>query len=91
MGITQKSLAHGVPVVAVPFGRDQPEVARESRSPGPASGSPHANSIPPGSAPPCTALSACAQAPQRIAAAFAAAGGPTAAADVLEQLTPTRR
>lgn len=28
MGITQKALAHGVPVVAVPFGRDQPEVAR---------------------------------------------------------------
>ena len=28
MGITQKALAHGVPVVAVPFGRDQPEVSR---------------------------------------------------------------
>ena len=28
MGIAQKALAHGVPVVAVPFGRDQPEVAR---------------------------------------------------------------
>jgi MGT family glycosyltransferase len=28
MGITQKALAHGVPVVAIPFGRDQPEVAR---------------------------------------------------------------
>jgi MGT family glycosyltransferase len=28
MGIVQKSLAAGVPVVAVPFGRDQPEVAR---------------------------------------------------------------
>jgi MGT family glycosyltransferase len=28
MGVTQKSLAAGVPVVAVPFGRDQPEVAR---------------------------------------------------------------
>ena len=28
MGITQKALAYGVPVVAVPFGRDQPEVAR---------------------------------------------------------------
>lgn len=32
MGITQKALAHAVPVVAVPFGRDQPEVARRSRS-----------------------------------------------------------
>lgn len=28
MGITQKALAHGVPVCAVPFGRDQMEVAR---------------------------------------------------------------
>ena len=28
MGITQRALAHGVPVVAIPFGRDQPEVAR---------------------------------------------------------------
>jgi len=28
MGATQKALAHGVPVVAVPFGRDQREVAR---------------------------------------------------------------
>ena len=25
MGITQKALAHGVPVVVIPFGRDQPE------------------------------------------------------------------
>ncbi|MEZ4518709.1 MAG: glycosyltransferase [Chloroflexota bacterium] len=28
MGITQRALAYGVPVVVVPFGRDQPEVAR---------------------------------------------------------------
>lgn len=28
MGIVQKSIAAGVPLVAVPFGRDQPEVAR---------------------------------------------------------------
>jgi UDP:flavonoid glycosyltransferase YjiC (YdhE family) len=28
MGLTQKAVAAGVPVVAVPFGRDQPEVAR---------------------------------------------------------------
>jgi len=28
MGATQKALAHGVPVCAVPFGRDQLEVAR---------------------------------------------------------------
>jgi UDP:flavonoid glycosyltransferase YjiC (YdhE family) len=28
MGIVQKALHHGVPMVAVPFGRDQPEVSR---------------------------------------------------------------
>jgi UDP:flavonoid glycosyltransferase YjiC (YdhE family) len=28
MGITQRALAQGVPVVVVPFGRDQPDVAR---------------------------------------------------------------
>ncbi|MBC7292472.1 MAG: hypothetical protein H5T83_14210 [Actinotalea sp.] len=28
MGATQKAVVHGVPVVAVPFGRDQAEVAR---------------------------------------------------------------
>ncbi len=28
MGITQRALSRGVPVVVVPFGRDQPEVAR---------------------------------------------------------------
>jgi UDP:flavonoid glycosyltransferase YjiC (YdhE family) len=28
MGIAQKAVAAGVPMVAVPFGRDQPEVAR---------------------------------------------------------------
>ena len=28
MGIVQKAMAAGVPIVAVPFGRDQPEVAR---------------------------------------------------------------
>jgi MGT family glycosyltransferase len=35
MGIVQKSIAAGVPIVAVPFGRDQPEVGRriaESRT-----------------------------------------------------------
>ena len=30
MGATQKALAHGVPVCAVPFGRDQFEVARRN-------------------------------------------------------------
>ncbi len=88
MGITQKSLAHGVPVVAVPFGRDQPEVARRvevahagvrlaaSKLTAPRLRDAVRNAID---------LKAGAE---RIAAAFAAAGGPSAAADALEALEP---
>jgi UDP:flavonoid glycosyltransferase YjiC (YdhE family) len=72
MGITQKALAHGVPVVAVPFGRDQPEVARLTR-PGVRDAVQRAMKRHEGA--------------RRIAQAFAAAGGPGAAADALESLT----
>ncbi len=86
MGITQKALAHGVPVVAVPFGRDQPEVARRvevaragvrlpARRLNPErlrAGVEQARTLAPGAG--------------RIADAFAAAGGPPAAADALERL-----
>jgi MGT family glycosyltransferase len=86
MGITQKALAHGVPVVAVPFGRDQPEVARRvevagagvrlparALSPGRLRGGVRrAMSMRPGA--------------QRIAAAFASAPGPAGAAGALEEL-----
>ena len=89
MGITQKALAHGVPVVAIPFGRDQPEVARRVevaragvRLPAHKLNAPRlrtavrdAINLRPGA--------------QRIAAAFAAAGGPAAAADALETLIRT--
>jgi MGT family glycosyltransferase len=86
MGITQKALAHGVPVVAVPFGRDQPEVARRvevaragvrlpARRLTPHSlreAVRHAMELRPGA--------------ERVAAAFARAGAPAAAADALEEL-----
>ncbi len=90
MGVTQKALAQGVPVVAVPFGRDQPEVARRVevaragvRLPARKLGGPTlrravdvAITLRPGA--------------ERIAAAFAAAGGPTAAADGLEEIAGLR-
>jgi MGT family glycosyltransferase len=86
MGITQKALAHGVPVVAVPFGRDQPEVARRVEVA-------HAGVRLPASKLTPTRLRAAVReaielrpGAQRIAAAFAAAGGSTAAADALEAL-----
>ncbi len=90
MGITQKALAHGVPVVAVPFGRDQPEVARrvEVARAGVRLRASKLTS---------TRLREAVRAAielrpgaQRIAEAFAAAGGPTAAADALEELTAAR-
>jgi MGT family glycosyltransferase len=87
MGITQKALAHGVPVVAVPFGRDQPEVARRVEVARAGVRLPvrrldperlleavgRARLLSPGAA--------------RVAAGFAAAGGAPAAADALEGLT----
>jgi MGT family glycosyltransferase len=91
MGITQESLAHGVPVVAVPFGRDQPEVAQRVQVAG------AGVRLPARKLNPARLRAAIHRAiglrpgAQRIAAAFAAASGPTAAADVLGQLITTRR
>ena len=90
MGITQKALAHGVPVVAVPFGRDQPEVARRVEVAAAGVRLParkltsrrlreavrDAIKLRPGA--------------ERLAAAFLTTGGPAAAADALETLTRTR-
>jgi MGT family glycosyltransferase len=89
MGITQKALAHGVPVVAVPFGRDQPEVARRVEVARAGVRLP-ARELTPGHL-----REAVRQAlglrpgAERIAAAFAAAGGPAAAAAAIEELVTT--
>jgi len=86
MGITQKALAAGVPVCAVPFGRDQLEVARRVEVAGA------------GVRLPASDLSAvslrtavertvtCRAGAERIAKAFASAGGAVAAANAIEQL-----
>jgi MGT family glycosyltransferase len=90
MGITQKALAHGVPVVAIPFGRDQPEVARRVEVSGAGvrlrlrrldrdrlrKAVHDAMDLKPGA--------------DRVAHAFASAGGPGAAADALEALAVAR-
>lgn len=91
MGITQKALAAGVPVCAVPFGRDQLEVARHVS---------HAGAgvrLLPGKLTPERLRAAVRAAMQqregaaRIARAFREAGGPRAAADLLEALAPAAR
>jgi MGT family glycosyltransferase len=86
MGATQKALALGVPVCVVPFGRDQPEVARRVEVA--AAGS----RLPAGRLSPdrlrAKVREAVANRPgaERIAAAFADAGGAGAAADAFERL-----
>lgn len=90
MGVTQKALAAGVPVVAVPFGRDQPETARRVDVAG------AGVMLSPGKLNPETLRAAATVArgrkagAQRIAAAFAAAGGATKAAAELEGLLAGR-
>ena len=86
MGITQRALSHGVPVVVIPFGRDQLEVARRVEHAG-AGVRLMPNKLTPES------LSAAVEnaghardGARRIASAFAAAGGSSAVADGLEQL-----
>src|SRR5215207_9010450 len=86
MGITQKALASGVPVCVVPFGRDQLEVARHVEVAGAGTRLPAARLRPDSlRAAVRRAMSKKAGA-ERIAAAFAGAGGPQAATDALERL-----
>ncbi len=87
MGITQKALAAEVPVVVVPFGRDQLETARRVEfaqagvrlSP---------QRLTPGrlSDAVATAISDCRAGAQRVSRAYLAAGGQVAAADAIETL-----
>ena len=90
MGITQKALASGVPVCVVPFGRDQLEVARHVEVAGAGTRLPAARLR-------ADRLRAAVREAMgkkagagRIAAAFAGAGGPQAAADALDALVRER-
>jgi MGT family glycosyltransferase len=90
MGITQKALAAGVPVCVVPFGRDQLEVARHVEVAG------AGTRLPAASLRPDRLRTAVREAigkragAEGIAAAFARAGGPQAAADALAGLVRER-
>jgi MGT family glycosyltransferase len=88
MGITQKALAYGVPVVAVPFGRDQFEVARRLEVAGAGTRLPARQLTPEKLRAAVDGAIAMKPGAQRIAAAFAAAGGAPAAADALEAMLP---
>ena len=86
MGITQKSLAHSVPVVAVPFGRDQPEVARRVEVAKAGVRLPARHLGPDRLRRAVNEAMRCKPGAERIAAAFREAGGPSMAADALAQL-----
>jgi MGT family glycosyltransferase len=85
-GITHKALAAGVPVCVVPFGRDQPEIARRVVV-ADAGTSLLARRLRPDRLREAVreAMTKTAGA-ERIAQAFAAAGGARAAADALEEM-----
>lgn len=85
MGATQKALAMGVPVVAVPFGRDQPEVARRVEVAGAGVRLPSSKATPERLRDAVRRAMTMRAGAQRIADAYQAAGGAQAAANAVEQ------
>jgi MGT family glycosyltransferase len=86
MGATQKALARGVPVCAVPFGRDQFEVARRVEVAG-AGTRVAAGRLSPGRLRAAVREAMARRAgAERIAGAYRRAGGPAAAADAFDGL-----
>jgi MGT family glycosyltransferase len=86
MGATQKALALGVPVCAVPFGRDQPEVARRVEAAGAGSRLPAKRLSPERLRAKIREAISCRAGAERLSAAFADTGGASAAADAFERL-----
>jgi UDP:flavonoid glycosyltransferase YjiC (YdhE family) len=84
MGATQKALTRGVPVCVVPFGRDQLEVARRVEVAGAGSRLRAARLRPDRLRDKVREAMTMTAGAKRIQRAFAAAGGPPAAADTFE-------
>lgn len=84
MGATQKALARGVPVCAVPFGRDQLEVARRVEVARAGTRLPASRLTPDRLRAKVREAMSCREGARRVAAGFEAAGGPSAAADAVE-------
>lgn len=84
MGSTQKALAHGVPVCAVPFGRDQHEVARGVECARAGTRLPARRLRPDRLRAKVKEAMTLTAGARRIAAAYTATGGPAAAADAIE-------
>lgn len=90
MGATQKALACGVPVCAVPFGRDQADVARRVEVAGAGSRLPAARLRPERLRAKVREAIGRRAGAERVARAFVAAGGAGAAADAFEQMLDER-
>jgi MGT family glycosyltransferase len=90
MGITQKALAAGVPVCAVPFGRDQLEVARRVENSRCGVFLPASDLTGEHLRVAVEQTVSCRPGAQRIAEAFNAAGGATAAATAIEHISVHR-
>jgi MGT family glycosyltransferase len=90
MGITQKALAAGVPVVVVPFGRDQIEVARHVAVAGAGVLLPRAQLSPKRLREAVNKARGMTAGARLVARGFHQAGGAEAAADVLAELLPAR-
>jgi len=90
MGATQKALARGVPVCAVPFGRDQFEVARRVEQSGAGTRLP-ARRLSPRRlrAAVCEAIRR-AEGARRVGEGYRRAGGAVAAADAFETILPVK-
>jgi MGT family glycosyltransferase len=86
MGATQKALARGVPVCAVPFGRDQFEVARRVETARAGSRLPSGRLSPARLRGKVLEAMAMRDGARAVADGYARAGGPAAAADALESL-----
>ncbi|HEV7162673.1 MAG TPA: glycosyltransferase [Solirubrobacteraceae bacterium] len=84
MGSTQKALSHGVPVCAVPFGRDQLEVARRVEVAHAGTRLPARRLRPDRLREKVREAMACTEGARRIAAAYTATGGAGAAADAID-------
>ena len=90
MGITQRALAHGVPVVVVPFGRDQLEVGRRVEHAGAGVRLSPKDLNPAALADAVRRARTMREGAGRIAAASAASGGAGFAADCTEELLGQR-
>jgi MGT family glycosyltransferase len=84
MGSTQKALVRGVPVCVVPFGRDQLEVARRVQVAGAGTRLAASRLNPDRLQAKIVEAMTMTEGARRVAAGFAAAGGPAAAATAIE-------